>query len=109
GTTPNVSATGAAWQAGSTILDNGSIGAAAFTAVLPFQPQPNFVYTLSADINTVSGSAGVNNNWIGLGFTQVQQPNLNLRWLETGQPALWAMSRSDTAAQADQSFLGFAG
>jgi autotransporter-associated beta strand protein len=108
GTTPDTSLGGAAWAAGAAILDNGSIGAATFTAVLPFQPQPNFIYSLSADINTNSATAG-NNNWTGIGFTQVQQPNLAARWLETGQPALWAMSRSNTAALPDQSFLGFAG
>src|SRR5690606_17669341 len=69
GTTPDVSATGASWQAGSTILDNGSIGAAAFTAILPFQPQPNLVYTLSADLNTISATPN-NANWLALGFAR---------------------------------------
>ncbi len=112
GTTPDVSATGAAWQAGSTILDNGTIGAAPFTAQLPFVPQPNLLYTLSVDLNAVSaGGAPDNNTWLALGFTQLAAPSLDARLIDAAQPALWALSRSDTspAADRDTSFLGFAG
>jgi autotransporter-associated beta strand protein len=108
GTTPDVSATGANWAAGAGLRANGST-TAAYSAVLPFSPQPNRVYTLSAMLNSQAASAAANENWTGLGFLQVVPPNLAARFIDSAQPALWAMSRSNTAAGNDQSFLGFGG
>lgn len=112
GTTPDVSTTGATWLSGSNLMDNGVVGAGTFTAQLPFIPQPNLVYTLSADLNAVSaGGAANNNTWLALGFTLSESNNVEGRFLETSQPALWALSRSDTspAADRDSSFLGYGG
>jgi autotransporter-associated beta strand protein len=112
GTTPDVSATGATWRSGSFLADNGVVGSGAFTAQLPFIPQPNLVYTLSVDLNAVSeGGVANNTNWLAAGFSLLESNNLEARFLETSQPALWALSRSDTSppAERDTSFLGYAG
>jgi autotransporter-associated beta strand protein len=106
GTIPDVSLNNNAWLAGANIKDNGTLTGGVFSAMLPFQPQPDTIYTLSATLNGQSTTAN-NNQWVGLGFTQLQ-PTLTARWLETGQPVAWAMSRTNTANMTDSSFLGFA-
>jgi autotransporter-associated beta strand protein len=110
GTTPDVTADDATWVAGNGLRANGST-TAVYTAALPFQPQPNRIYNLSAILNSLSTTAN-DNNWTGLGFLQVLPSNLaaNFNNAQT-QPALWAMSRSNMAqtTQFDQSFLGYAG
>src|SRR3954451_9801701 len=106
GTVPDVSLNNNAWLSSTAIKDNGTLTGGVFTALLPFVPQPDTIYTLSAKLNALSTTAG-NNQWIGLGFTQLQPP-LTARWLEAGQPVAWALSRTNTGTQTDTSFLGLA-
>jgi len=108
GTVPDISLNGNTWAAGANIKDNGTLTGGAFSAFLPFQPQPDTIYTLSAELKAESTTAN-NNNWLALGFSQTAAP-LAGRWIDAGgQPVAWALSRSNTAAagQVDQSFQGF--
>src|SRR5262245_38089498 len=110
GRTPNVTLNSNTWAAGPNIHRNGTLGAGTpgFSAFLPFSPQPDTVYTLSANLNALSTTAG-NNNWLALGFSQTQS-GLGVRWSDApGTPIAWALSRSNqpTAGTLDTSFLGF--
>src|SRR3954452_3124697 len=107
GTIPDVSLNNNAWAAGPNIKDNGTLTGTAFSAFLPFQPQPDTIYTLSAELKAISTTAN-NANWIALGFTQTQS-SLTARWSDApGQPVAWALSRSNMpGTNFDTSFLGF--
>lgn len=60
-----VTTTGAGvWSANSIVTDNGVLTANAGAAILPFNPEPNHIYTLSMKVNYVGVTA-----WIALGFT----------------------------------------
>src|SRR4051794_24377392 len=56
------------WTAGTAFKQDGTVAVATHTAYLPFVPQPGQLYRLSLDVNTTN----VNDNFIGLGFTQLQ-------------------------------------
>jgi hypothetical protein len=57
---------GGIWSANSIVTDNGVLTANAGSAILPFNPVPNRIYTLSLKLNYVGATA-----WLGLGFTTV--------------------------------------
>ena len=108
GTVPDISLNGNVWAAGANIKDTGALSGGAFSAFLPFQPQPDTIYTLSAELKALSTTAG-NNNWVALGFSQTQS-SLTARWSDApAQPVAWALSRSNTptAGTFDTSFLAF--
>ena len=110
GTTPDVSLTGATWSAGPAIKDNGTLAGGPFTALLPFQPQPGHLYTLSANLLALpQAPPATDNDWLALGFSQTAPSNLGARWLDGGgQPVLWALSRTSlpAAGNFDTSFIG---
>src|SRR5215813_12419514 len=56
GRVPNVSLNNNVWTAGTNVKRNGTIGAGGtgFSAFLPFSPQPDTIYTLSATLNALS-------------------------------------------------------
>jgi hypothetical protein len=61
-----VSTTGeGVWNANSLVTGNGVLTADAGSALLPFTPVADKIYTLSLDFNYSSGSGG----WLGLGFS----------------------------------------
>jgi hypothetical protein len=61
-----VSTTGeGVWSANSLVTGNGVLTADAGSALLPFTPVADKIYTLSLDFNYSSGSGG----WLGLGFS----------------------------------------
>ncbi|MEY3896190.1 MAG: hypothetical protein RLZZ214_1710, partial [Verrucomicrobiota bacterium] len=55
---------GGTWIANSIVTDNGDCTTSAGSAVLPVDPVPNRIYTVSMDFNHVSTGA----SWTGLGF-----------------------------------------
>lgn len=108
GTTPDITTNSATWLAGSAAKDNGTLTGGAFSAVLPFQPQPGNLYTLSATMVVTPQGAAVDTDWIALGFAQTLPSNLNARWLaNNGQPVGWAISRASNSNLTDSSFAGF--
>jgi len=112
GLAPDVAPGAETWAAGANILNNGmQSGAGRFTALLPFSPvQGAGVYTLSASFDMATAD-----NWMALGFAQDLAPaggGLNDRWLDgsnNSRPSAWALVRHPTAANPDNSFLGYAG
>ncbi|WP_425400442.1 beta strand repeat-containing protein [Aeoliella sp.] len=106
GTTPDVSLTGGSWTAGAGIQADGTVltSPSRFTALLPFTPEPNFVYSLSADIVTANTAS---NNWLAIGFAENSPANLDERFISNGaNPHLWMISRAGMSTSNDSSFLG---
>jgi hypothetical protein len=65
GTTPDTGSD--TWIASSTVLADGNLtGLKRDGAWLPFEPQAGYVYTLSADVNTIVGQKST--DWIAVGF-----------------------------------------
>ncbi|MEN1678386.1 MAG: autotransporter-associated beta strand repeat-containing protein [Planctomycetota bacterium] len=119
GTIPDVSTSGAAWIAGSQILDNGAVTGAGdppgarFNAFLPFTPTTPGEYTLTS---VYSNPVGNLNDWMATGFASTLPPSLN-QPLSSGAsngfagPSLWALTRhlEDAGTINDRAYLGLAG
>jgi hypothetical protein len=112
GTTPDITSGGAKWVAGFDFDADGTItydgvefGA---TAYLPFVPQDGYIYELSADLNATPGRVGGENDWIALGFTQLNSDPNSRFYNDDGErnPVYWGMSRTNLATQYDQTFIG---
>lgn len=74
-----------AWRAHTSYTADGNMTppAGGSGGFLPFIPQPGFVYTLSASITGITGSAGTNTAWIAMGFTESVPPNPQLTTNDT--------------------------
>ena len=86
---------GWATYSGTANLSNTSAGG---TALLPFTPQTDLVYTLSTTLNV---TAGGDTDWFALGFTQTQGSD----WFDTGQQG-WALYRN-VSGENQAFFAGF--
>ncbi|HEX3628736.1 MAG TPA: hypothetical protein VH280_25275 [Verrucomicrobiae bacterium] len=56
-----------------TVYANGSVGTNAGNMVVPFTPEPGFIYTMTASL-TLPGSTP---NWLSMGFEQAAYPQAN--------------------------------
>jgi hypothetical protein len=94
-TTPNKGAE--RWLANNIVTDDGILTTNAGSAVLPFDPVTNEVYTLSLDFNYT----GVTNGWAGLGFSSSRPNALNAasatdRFSNANVPGYaWILYRND--------------
>jgi hypothetical protein len=103
GTAPDIAPGAQTWTAHTTWKADGSKSAGGrVNAWLPFNPQPDHVYTVSLDVNPkISGSS----DWFSLGFSN---GNSTSNWhTSADQVFAWLLNREDdTSGSVVQTFLG---
>ena len=102
GTTPDITVDANVWESGSTVFKNdGTVdgGSAQSGVWLPFTPEPDNVYTLTATIDSQEAEG----NWISLGFSR-EAAAVDDRAVDIASTAtLWI--RGATAADNEAEFL----
>jgi len=113
GTTPDITTGGATWVAGNDFDADGKVtndgGSMGDSAYLPFVPQDHYIYELSAKIDTrVSPLRNNTNDWIALGFTQLNTDPESRFYDDNGSknPVYWGMTRTNQTTTFDQTFTG---
>jgi hypothetical protein len=101
GTAPDISVSGAIWEAGSHVRADGTYGDGVtghtFTAALPFVPESGTVYEVSATVDNQG-------DWFAIGFLSAA-PNVETRF-QDNKPWLWGLVRQTGAMNWDQAFVG---
>lgn len=95
------------WIAGTAWNTDGTqaTGSGTANAFLPFVPQPGRIYTLSADVETITTDGG---SWSALGFAN--GTTANSQWHTVNSPVGWWLVRGDyptgNAGNPNQMFIG---
>ena len=102
GTTPDVTAGGAAWVAASNFKADGSFASATGgSATLAFTPADGFVYTLDASLAGITAAIG-DINWIALGFANGQSADggISYRFVNGNdvEGRAWMLARGDNSS-----------
>ncbi len=112
GLAPDITIGSNVWVAGADFDANGAIvwdgNGFGDSAYLPFSPADGYIYTLSATIDVYSGPNVPDNNWVAVGFTPSNAVPDARFFNDAGNrnPIYWALSRTASADQNDQTFTG---
>ena len=105
GTTPDVSATGAAWVAAPIFNQDGSLNPNPGSMTLAFTPDNGLIYTLDASLRGVTGDA----SWLALGFAdgQSSKTSSSSRFVNADVLGIaWMLFRGDISTYSNKTQYG---